>query len=147
MQISWGFKITVLYVGFVILILSLVAMAMRQKIDLVSTDYYEQELKYQDKINKIDRTLGLEKPLAWEVEQGSITLRFPEQFKGQKINGSIYFFRPSDVALDKIVVIPADTSGIINISTGELKKGLYKMQLNWDVNKKEYYNEGIIQIN
>jgi len=147
MRISWGFKITVLYVGFVALILSMVSMAMRQKIDLVSTDYYEQELKYQDKINKIDRAHALENPLTWEVKQGLLILKFPEQFKGQKINGSIYFFRPSDASLDKTIPIPADSASVQNISTQELKKGLYKVQISWGINNKEFYNEGIIQIN
>ena len=147
MKISWSIKITVLYVGFVILILSLVSMAMRQKVDLVSKDYYEQELNYQNKIDKTNRTRSLKEPLSWEVKQSKLTLKFPEQFNGQKISGSIYFFRPSDAAMDKTIAIPTDTSSVRNISTNQLKKGLYKMQVSWEVNKEEYYNEGIIQIN
>jgi len=147
MKISWGIKIAGLYVGFVILILSLVSMAMRQNVDLVSKDYYEQELNYQDKIDKTNRSRSLKEPLSWEVKQGVLALKFPEQFKGQKINGSIYFFRPSDAAMDKTIPISADTSSVRDISTTQLKKGLYKMQVSWEVNKEEYYNEGIIQIN
>ncbi len=147
MKISWGIKIAGLYVGFVILILSLVSMAMRQNVDLVSKDYYEQELNYQDKIDKTNRSRSLKEPLSWEVKQGVLALKFPEQFKGQKINGSIYFFRPSDAAMDKIIAMPTDTSSVRNISTNKLKKGLYKMQVSWEVDKEEYYNEGIIQIN
>lgn len=147
MRISWGFKITLLYVGFVILIVSMVAMAMRQKVDLVSSDYYEQELNYQDKINKADHANALKETLSWEVKTGKLILKFPAQFKGKKINGSIYFFRPSDASMDNTVSIPTDTSCIQNIATDHLKKGVYKMQINWNVNKEEYYNEGIIHIN
>lgn len=146
MRISWGIKITVLYIGFVILTLSLVTMAMRQNVDLVSKDYYEQELKFQDKINKSNRAAALKEPLSWEVKQGSLLLKFPEQFKGRKISGSVYFFRPSDAAMDKTIPLAADTL-LLSIPIAQLKRGLYKMQINWEVNKEEYYNEGIIQIN
>lgn len=147
MKISWGIKITVLYGGFVALILCMVTMAMREKVDLVSKDYYEQELKFQDKINKMTRSNELNEPLAWEVKEDVLMLKFPRQFKGQNINGSIYFFRPSDVSLDRTIPIPADTGSVQNISTQELKEGLYKMQINWKANDVEYFNEGIIQIN
>jgi hypothetical protein len=147
MRISWGIKITVLYLGFVALILTLVSMAMRQNVDLVSKDYYEQELKFQDKINKTNRSQALREPLTWEVKQGSLLLKFPEQFKGQKISGSIYFFRPSDASMDKTIPLSTDTALSVNISIDKLNRGLYKMQVNWEVNKEEYYNEGIIKVN
>ena len=147
MRISWGYKITILYVGFVALIVCMVTMAMHQKVDLVSKDYYEQELKFQDKINKTNRANALKEPLTWEIKQSELKLKFPQQFNGQKINGSIYFFRPSDASLDKTITIPTDTATVKNIPTQQLKKGLYKMQISWDVNSQEYYNEGIIQVN
>lgn len=146
MSINWGVKITLLYLSFVGLIIVMVSMAMHQKIDLVSKDYYEQELNYQEKINKSNRANALKEPLTWEVKQGSLLLKFPEQFQGQKISGTIYFFRPSDATMDKTLPLSAD-SLLLDISTAQLKKGLYKMQINWSAGKEEYYNEGIIQLN
>ena len=144
---SWSYRITILYVGFVVLIISMVVLAMRQNVDLVAKDYYDQELKYQNKIDVINRTLELSESLSWEVKQGELSLKFPSQFKGQHIEGSIYFFRPSNAVLDQTIVIVTDTSGIQSISTKELMKGAYKMQVSWSVNNNTYYNEGIIQVN
>lgn len=146
-HISWGFKIAVLYTGFVLLILTMVGLTIREKVELVSTDYYNQELNYQDKIDKVNRTNTLKEQLRWEMKQNTLVLKFPEQFKEQKITGSIYFFRPSDAALDKTILLPTNISGIRNISTAQLKKGIYNMQICWEVNEEAYYNEGIIQIN
>jgi len=50
---SWGKKITILYIGFVLLIVSMVTISASHKIELVSKDYYAQELDYQQKINAI----------------------------------------------------------------------------------------------
>jgi hypothetical protein len=144
---SWGIKIMVLYIGFVILIVTMVTMAMKQKIDLVSKDYYEQELNYQGKINKINRTGELENQLTWEMQEGKLIVRFPEQFKGLKVSGSIYFFRPSDASMDKTIALPTDTTGFQTITTSQLQKGIYEMQVDWQADDKEYYNEGIVQIN
>lgn len=147
MHLSWGIKITVLYAGFVILIVTMVGLTMREKVDLVSKDYYAQELSYQDKINKVNRANALEQPLTWEVQPGSVVLKFPGQFENGEILGSINFFRPSDASMDTTVHVSVDTTGAQIISTAKLNRGVYKMQVNWEANKQTYYNEGIIRIN
>ncbi|MFY9309376.1 MAG: FixH family protein [Bacteroidia bacterium] len=147
MKLSWGIKIAVLYAGFVILIVTMVSLTMREKVDLVAKDYYAQELSYQDKINKVNRTNALEQPLTWQVQPAMLVLKFPEQFKGSEIAGSIYFFRPSDASMDTTVYVSVDTAGVQVITTAKLNKGVYKMQVNWEANKQTYYNESIITIN
>lgn len=146
MKLSWGIKIALLYSGFVVLIVSMVTLAMRQKVDLVSKDYYEQELKFQNKIDMSNRTQALKEPLTWQVKQGALQFNFPSEFKGQKINGEVLFFRPSDASMDKTLSLNTDSVNY-DLNTSTLSKGLYKMQVNWKVNNTEYYNEGIIQIN
>jgi hypothetical protein len=143
---SWGIKISILYIGFVILIVTMVGMTMGEKEDLVSKDYYEQEIKYQGRIDKINKTSELKEPLTWEVKTGFVLLKFPIQFKGENISGTVYFFRPSDAAMDKVITIPSDATSARNIPTNNLKNGLYKIEINWKAGKEEYYNEGTIQI-
>ena len=146
MKLNWGLRIALLYGGFVILIITMVSMAMNQKVDLVSKDYYEQELQYQDKINKTKRSLALSEPMTWLVNPGTLVLKFPKQFKYQTVKGTVYFFRPSDETMDtRINFVVSDTSVSEYMNTEKLKPGLYKMQIDWQVNDQEYYNEGIIQ--
>lgn len=143
---SWGIKITILYTGFAVLIATMVGLTMREQIDLVSPDYYEQELHYQDRINIVDRTRSLKEPLTWEVGDRTLDLHFPAAFGQEPISGSIYFFRPSDSRLDQTITIPATVSGEQEIPLRKLKKGMYKMQISWKAGSTDYYNEGIIQI-
>ena len=147
MKLSWGIKIAVLYAGFVVLIVTMVSLTMREKVDLVAKDYYAQELSYQDKINKVKRANALEQPLTWQVQPAALILKFPEQFKSSEIAGSVYFFRPSDASMDTTAYVSVDTAGVQVIPTAKLNKGVYKMQVNWEANKQTYYNEGIIRIN
>jgi hypothetical protein len=143
---SWGVKITMLYAGFVLFIATMVSMSISQKVDLVSKDYYEQELQFQDRINQMDRTKAMSEQLSWQVQNEDLVLDFPDQFKGQQTSGKVFFFRPSDAVLDKSMKIQADTLTTKSISIKTLKKGLYKIQINWEVENIQYYNEGFIQI-
>ena len=143
---NWGTKITVLYSGFVILIVSMVSMAMREKVDLVSADYYEQELKYQDKIDQMENSNGLLEPFSWEVRQDVILLKFPGEFKGKVKGAEIHFFRPSDKTLDQQVSMPSDTAQLQHVETAKFRKGIYRMEVSWEAEDRKFYNEGIIQI-
>lgn len=144
---NWGAKITILYVGFVIMILSLVGLTMYQNVDLESADYYEQELKFQDKIDRIKSTNELPEQLSWQISSGNLAIKFPGLFAKNKLSGNINLFRPSDAHLDKKFEISTDTTGTQNISTAQLPSGRYKLIVNWSVNGKDYYNEGVINLN
>ena len=56
---NFGGKIVILYLSFVGLILTLVFMSYGQKVELVSTDYYAQEINFQQKINATNNEKSL----------------------------------------------------------------------------------------
>lgn len=142
---SWGIKITCLYSGFVLFIAFLVSLTMRERSELVTPDYYAQELKYQEKIDQLERTANLEEPLRWELKDRRLYLNFPDTFASRAINGSIRFFRPSDARMDATIAIPVN-AGKTEIPLGKLHQGMYNMQISWQVDTTVYYNAGFIQI-
>ncbi len=143
---SWGIKIACLYIGFALLIATMVSLTMGENIDLVTPDYYEQELKFQDRIDAVDRTRLLKEQLTWELKENKLYLHFPQEFSGKEIKGIIYFFRPSDAKLDKNMSIPEMENGQTSIPVSGLQKGIYKLQINWKADSMPYFNEGVIQI-
>lgn len=146
MKIGWNLKIITLYLGFLVFLLSMVILSINQKIDLVSEDYYEQELHFQNKINKMYHSNQLQEPLTWNVMQGKLILKFPQQFKNQNIVGAINFYRPSDVQMDTSFTFHTDSILTQNIITQNLKKGIYNIQINWNTNNVDFYNEGTIVV-
>ena len=124
----------------------MVSLSISQKVDLVSKDYYEQELQFQNIINLMDRTRLLSEQLSWQVQNDELVLDFPDQFKGQQTSGKVFFFRPSDAVLDKNFELQTYTLNTKRMSIKKLKSGLYKIQINWEVENIQYYNEGFIQI-
>ena len=50
---SWGWKITLLYGGFVTMMVTLVVLSSQQDIPLVRDDYYEHDLKYNEHLTRM----------------------------------------------------------------------------------------------
>jgi hypothetical protein len=145
LNISWGTKIAVLYIGFVLLIGTMVFMCMRQKIDLVSDDYYEKELAFQSKINEMNNANSLSEKITHVINEDGIYLQFPAQFKDQIVNGNVYLFRPSDASKDFRTSIQLENLKL-KIPPQKLTKGMYKMQISWSANDISYFTEEVIVI-
>lgn len=138
---NWGSKIAILYCSFAGLIITMVFMSMSQQVDMVTPDYYEQELAYQDHINTVNRTAELGEQLILSINDNKMTLAFPRVEKGKTISGSLYFFRPSDQAFDKTLSLSPDTALVRTISLEQLNPGFFKLQVKWRSGDKNYYNE------
>jgi nitrogen fixation protein FixH len=116
-----------------------------QKVELVSKDYYAQELKYQDKIDAINNTNALASSIDHKIEASTIVLNINPELNSSGLSGSINFFRPSDSSKDvKIKMNFVNDQQVI--SKSQLEHGNYKMQLSWTNNGKNYYKEEVIYI-
>lgn len=146
-KMNWGHKITILYLGFVALILTLVFMASSQKVDLVSADYYDQEIKFQDKINATGNAQKLNAPINFEAKNKTLEIIYPKELLEKNIKGEVKLYRPSDASLDYKTSINMNTDGKQNIESPAFKRGLYKMQINWTMNNKNYYFEEPVFMN
>ncbi|MDX5437165.1 MAG: FixH family protein [Pontibacter sp.] len=143
----WPYAIIAAIVLFAGYIIFFVTKAMRQDVDLVSTDYYEQEIAYQDHINKVGRTVAAGNvQITYQEESNDVLLQLPESLKGQQLRGSISFFRPSDDVLDfELPLQPGrDLSQLIETDT--LQAGLWKVRVNFSAGSDSYYAEKAITI-
>lgn len=146
MNLSWSYRIMFLYLGFVGIIVTLVTISSRNKEELVSKDYYAQELLYQDKINAINNEKALRESISHQVSESSVIFALPLEFIG-KINGDISFYCPADSKKDVSFKMLFGKEGQQIISKTELKKGIYKLRLSWNVSGKQYFKEDVITIN
>jgi hypothetical protein len=137
---NWGYKIFMVYVIFVAGILFLVFKSSSQKMDLVTTDYYAKELKYQEKIDETKRTSSLSGNIRYEIKDNHIVLYFPKDFTGKKITGKAELYCPSDEGKDVAQDFSIqDTAAILPISN--LNKGQHELHISWQVDGVSYYFE------
>ena len=145
-NISWGTKIAILYISFVVLILFMVTLSMSQKIELVSEDYYNQELAFQEIIDAQKNANALPEKIQHEIIEGAFLIKFPHVFMKKKIMGNIEFYRPSDKSKDFSEDILLNEQLEQKTELNHFDKGMYKMKISWIADSTNYYTEQIIVI-
>jgi hypothetical protein len=143
---DWGKKIAILYIGFVVLTLAFVIFAMNQRVDLVTDNYYEKELKYQEQIDKSKRTKDLKEKMDIQLLDKAVKIKFPAPPDKNIQKDFILFYRPSDPSKDIKIQVAADSLGFQIIPVEKLSKGFWKIKLNWTSKGSEFYDEGMLNI-
>ena len=142
---NWGYKILVVYIVFIAGIVTLVYKSSVQNQDLVVNDYYDQELKYQDKIDAIVRTNNLRSPIECNIEKDDIVIHFPAEMNGLQVKASILLYSPVDEKRD-IQKQFSTNNAVIRFPLKENNKGFHKLKITWAVNRTSYYSEQQIMI-
>lgn len=145
----WPYAIIATFVLFAGYIGFMVQQAMRTSVDLVSDDYYQQELAYQQRIESVARTAALPAPVVVEYEAATqrLTLQLPPSMAGQAVEGTLHFFRPSDKQLDfKLPFEPTGTPHQQELNTSKLKPGRWQLRLDFKAGTQQYYLEKELSI-
>ncbi|WP_181304060.1 FixH family protein [Rufibacter sp. XAAS-G3-1] len=121
------------YIGF------MVYGAMKSEVNLVSEEYYAEELEYTNRMKQVSRAQQLETPIqiisAPAAEQ--LVIQFPAELAAAK--GTVHLFRPSDGKLDITLPLQLNAEGLQHLTTANLKKGKWRVQVTGKVGEKEYY--------
>lgn len=135
---SWGNKLIIVFIVFAALMATLVYKATQAKFELVSKDYYQDELRYQDKIDGAANA-ALEAPISIQVNDEIISIEFPDAQKNANITGEAWFYCSVDATKDKRFVLSVDSTGIQRIERKGLQKGDYQIKISYEINQKKYY--------
>ncbi|KAF0151898.1 MAG: cbb3-type cytochrome c oxidase maturation protein CcoH [Ignavibacteria bacterium] len=147
LKFNWGFGIAATYIVFVIVALTGVVIFMNQDVSLETENYYAKGIKYQEQIDKVNRTQNLPEQLEISLAQTGITFSFPKMFDVKDYSGIISFYRPNDEKKDFNIDLLPDTSHSQTISIETLDKGLWKVKVDWSAKENNYYNEKLIMVN
>lgn len=145
---NWGYKIGLVYGGFVVFVIAMVVLCVKQDdIHLVSKEYYKEEIAYQDQIDKLQNAEQIRGQMGFQYvgEKQVVEFFFP-QFLADA-TGEILFFRPSDARKDVKVAVHMDESGKQVVPVAQLDKGLWKVKIKWSANNKDFFSEQVLVIN
>jgi nitrogen fixation protein FixH len=138
--LGWGWRIGLLYGGFVALILTLVVGSSRQHFDLVSKNYYEEEVSYQKVIDAGKNQAALSAPISIQADEANVTIAFPPEFKEKVITGEIKFYSPLNSKWDRDFKIEP-TGNSISIPKDKLAHTRYTVKINCTVEGNNYYQQ------
>lgn len=139
-KFSWGHGIVLALGSFIAFILFMILIFPngQKNSELVSDDYYHDELTYQTVIDsKKNADLLAEKPTFQQMPSG-IKILFPE--KDLPENGKVNFelYRTDDSNLDVKKELSLDKANAILIPAKVISKGSYTLKIKWQQNKIPY---------
>lgn len=142
---NWGWSIVLAFSIFGLFIGWLVFRTFQETIELVSDDYYQQELVYQRQIDKMTNNQALLVPLTFSQQAQQLVVQFPAELTAE-VQGKIHLFRPSDERRDQVMTIALNPQRQQIIATDGLVKGHYKVKVDWTSGDAAYYTEETIFI-
>ena len=139
----WPYAIIATFILFGIGTASLVTLACSQKVDLVSANYYEQEILYQKQIDRMQRSdsPAVRPAITYDRAAGRIIISMSTIQNSGSISGHIQFYRPSAAGLDRAQPLALDSLGTQTLDARKLRSGLWKIRLSWTAGGREYFTE------
>ncbi len=139
-KFNWGTGIVIAMVAFMVFILSFVYKTIaveKYQHQLVSEDYYKDELHYQQEIDKLNNAVKLTQNIVLSNTENGVTIQFPEDMDFTKISGTILFQRLSNEKLDFSQDIKLEGNSQI-IPKEKLVAGKWIVRVEWNYNDQEY---------
>ena len=136
---NWGKGLTLALIAFAGMMAWFVVMASRNPSSLVTEEYYEKELKFQERIDHTARANALSAPVHMIVTANELRLEFPQEFHGKTISGELTLLRPNDPRADQVIAV--NTTGTFERSAMGLWPGRYNAALEWTVDGTRYFTE------
>ncbi len=134
---NWGTGIILVYSSFVLFMLGMVYLCTQQHFDLVTPDYYEQELKFQQVIDGKQNEQNLGKATSVVIDKAIVTVTIPMDASDGE--GKVTFYRPDNALYDVSLLLHGANS--VSLPIEKLKAGMYKVKVSWKHAGKPYYSE------
>lgn len=138
---NWGNRLLVVFIVFGLGMGYLVYRTSTTNFDLVESDYYATELRYQQEIDASKRASALSQPVSVEPGTDGVTIQFPEEMKNQKLEGTILFYCTYDRRSDRSFLVAPDSEGTQLVAAGQILPGKYVVKINWAVADTKFYSE------
>jgi len=140
MKVNWGTAIVLVFIGFISFILYFVVRMNTDKKyehDLVTEDYYKQELAFQNEINAEQKGNALQNNVEVKKIAEGLLVLFPKDKNYTKLSGTISLYRPSNKKLDFEIPIMLQSSEIL-VPQNKLIEGRWNITVNWSYENTSY---------
>lgn len=141
---SWGNRLLITFIVFGVGMLYLVYRATNTSFELVETDYYKQELQYQQVLDASHRSQQQGQATIL-TQENSIQLNWPESMQGKALQGEAWFYCAYDKKHDRKIPIDAQ-AGVQVIDRKEILNGHYTVKLSWTDGVDHFYQETPLSI-
>lgn len=138
---NWGHKITIVIILFVVGMLSMVFIAMRQTNEMIDDNYYQKELEYQEIIDASQNLQDLSSNNLVSQTLTEVVITLPPGTFEKVDSGLIELLRTDEERRDVVMDMKRIGSNRYVFSKNPLKKGIYKARIKWTNEGIPYYKE------
>lgn len=145
-KLHWGHGLAIALGCFILFILFLIFIFPmgKQNAEMISNNYYEEELQYQDIIDAKKNAAQLEQQPVYKATSEGMMISFPETIKVDNDKVNFVLFRTEDSNLDVKKEVGLQHN-VFLIPKKVLSPGSYTLKLKWTENKKSYQIDYDIQ--
>jgi hypothetical protein len=139
-NLNWGHGMVIALLAFIIFILSMLFLFPngQKNSEMVTDNYYEEELKYQDVIDAKGRADQLQEKPVYSQDKNGIKITFPKDYDNSNTTVKFVLNRTEDQNLDIHKSVQLDANKSFVIPAQLLKEGNYTLRLSWTKDKKDY---------
>lgn len=137
----WPYAIILYFVVFITAMTAWIVFAVRNDHQLVRSDYYEQELKYQADLDGQSRAAKANIAISYDSTKQTVTLALPREVT----ECNLYFYRPADAGLDRNVPLTLK-DGVQNVNVAQFESGHWKVRLTWKCGGLEYRHNATLNL-
>lgn len=137
----WPVGLVLAFILFISGTVALIVLSSRQRSDLVTPDYYEQEVRFQSRIDQLNRAQLFQAQIAvtFDAARQAIRIELPPAHARRSPHGSIHLYRPSAANLDRQVALQLDADGTQWVDAADLRPGLWKVRVQWRVDDEDFF--------
>jgi len=141
MKNKWGIGIAIFYSSFVAVMIFFVFFSKTQNIDLVRDDYYNEDLRYQQKYEKLENTKNLKNDIVIDYlkDQSIVEFTFPAEMND--FAGLIQFYKPDNKEDDFVIPIHMKGEHIIKVPVGDKPSGVWRLNIDWIGDGTQYFKK------
>ncbi|MBE7629031.1 FixH family protein [Tenacibaculum piscium] len=143
MKLNWGTGIVIAIIAFMSFILYFViSMSTGQNYthDLVSEEYYQKELVFQDNIDATKNAKALTENIQVKKVPEGLKVYFPTAFNPKDITGKVFLYRPSNKQLDFETPISISDTYLL-VPEKRLLGGRWNIIVSWNYKNTPYLFE------
>ena len=139
----WPYGIILTFVLFIAGTAGLIVVACTHKTDLITANYYEEEIKFQGRLDQLNRAAQLSEQvrITYDSARQSISISLPTGQLAAQTVGRIQLYRPSATGLDRMVQLQLDDNGLQTLDAAALLPGLWKIRVQWTAQSQDYFTD------
>ena len=130
-----GFGISIILMGY------LVYSCIINPSDLTSTNYYDQEIKFQEKIDAQKNTIPFSNQIELLKKENEIVLNIPNEINKDATKISLNLYSIANKNEDKELELKKNESGVYTVNTSGWTKNNARLKLDITSNSKKYFKE------